>query len=545
MPDFASVFQQANRPSTPLENPMDAYGRAMQLQNMGTQGQLLQGQVQQQNMQNQNMQQDQQSQQVIQKLMASGKYDPSDPASMNQLGHDSVMNGASPKAAMAISQHALEQAHKKAQIQELYSKSNDSEQKQLQGITDMVGNAASSVASIQDPNQKWQAWQKLLNNDLPLKLQPAPTDTPKIQQLKASVIQQMQQESQGLMQMKSPADLDTLLQQHITDAKTHADWMDETKTKAKQDWEASLPQDPLARLKADLNNGLVTQAEYNERKKKIDQPPVSIFNQVQPTPISQAQAQQQFAPDPTRPWRSNARFQSLTTKDSGMASDVDSALNNDYKFGGSRGIQYDRQVQHAAQEIDPNWRQGNYEAKQKMLVDPQVVAANAAILHLHDFMSDYKQLSPQTSSVLLNTPINKWTSLVQGNSPDAAILARLQTTAMSVAGEYGKALGASDAVLSEHERQALFDPSRTGGQLSGVTGAVGTLLQRTVNAKENITRRSSPNSQPLTLLDPDTIEAAKDLGINYTPGGKPRRGAAPDQSPAQPKSLNDLFANYK
>lgn len=242
-------------------------------------------------------------------------------------------------------------------------------------------------------------------------------------------------------------------------------------------------------------------------------------------------AANQFAPDPLRPWRDHPSFKDVLSKNGTLATDLDAALNNDYKFGGARNVQQDRAVERAARAINPNWRQGNYEAKQKMLVDPQVIAANAAIMHATDFMGDYARLSPQASSKLWNTPVNEWKKLAQGNSEDAKILATLETTAMSFAGEYGKAIGGSDAIMAEHERQKLFNPNRPFGQLSGATGAVGTLLKRTINAKENITRRSDPNSMPLTLLDDQTIGGLKSLGVDYSPGGVKGKGLSPAQLP--------------
>jgi len=517
MPIDASIYNLANKPTVALMTPDQVQMQQLNMSN---------AMMQNQNMQNQ-MDQTQRQQNMAQAMQGELSNTDGSPEQVAPV----LSKYGQYEAAQKMLAAGQDVASKKAQVQKTYLESSDLEQKQIKGLTAAVGNAAQAANEVEDPSEKSNAWQMALPQ-LAQQIAPTPQDTPKIAAIKQSMIQQMKQEYQAVQGISDPAQLTSILQKHIDDAKTHEDWMKE----AEKANAASLPQSPMGKLAADLANGVIDQATYNKGMAKETHIAPST-NVTISTPMSPQQAQSAFPPDPARPWRTNAAFANIATTNGTLASNVDAALNNDYKFGGNRSIAQDRLVEQAARTIDPNWRQGNYDLKQKMLGDPQVVAANAAVMHLKDFMDDYKQLSPQTASVLLNTPVNRWTTLVNGNSKDAAVLKQLQTTAMSVAGEYGKALGGSDAQASEQARQSLFDPSTTQGQLGGVTGAVGTLLQRTINAKENITRRSAPNSQPLTLLDPDTQDAIKSLGISYSPGG--RGVASPAGGPPRFNSPND------
>jgi hypothetical protein len=125
-----------------------------------------------------------------------------------------------------ISTAAKAQAQAKAALQKTYLEANDLEQKQLRGMTQTAGAAAQAAMSIKDPMERWAAWQQTLPR-IAQQVQPSPTDTPKMQQIKQSMIQQLQAEAQGLMAMKGPEDLDALLTKHINDSKTHEDWMKE------------------------------------------------------------------------------------------------------------------------------------------------------------------------------------------------------------------------------------------------------------------------------------------------------------------------------
>jgi len=87
MADFASAYANFNKPSVQLENPMDAYGRAQQLQNLNTQGQLLQGQVQTQQMQQTSMERQIQDAQDVRDAIKSANGDPNAAmANVSKLG---------------------------------------------------------------------------------------------------------------------------------------------------------------------------------------------------------------------------------------------------------------------------------------------------------------------------------------------------------------------------------------------------------------------------------------------------------------------------
>lgn len=501
-----AIALQAGHPTVSLASPIEQWGQVANVQNAMNQNQMGQIQVQQ-------ARQQLRDSQLISQAFTSGNFDLNSPQGANQFVSYLGSQGVSGKTLLALQQNVLQRQAMMAQTAMNNARADS-----------FKGQAAVDKAKIQQGvgDDAWAFSKQVFK----------PDGTPNMsQQDYLNGLAQIQKRATdagidlgGLDLVKQFGQMTpesvTSLNHLVGGFQTYIRQYQQNLADIKNEREANAPLSDKGKLAHDMGldvNDPKVDAEYLKLH-----PRNSTQVTLQPAPLSAAAAAERFAADPNRPWRTNPAFQDLAQKDGNMASDVDAALNNDYKFGGTRGIQYDRQVQHATQQIDPSWRQGNYDLKQRMLADPQVTAANAAVMHMKDFMDDYNRLSPKTSSVLLNTPVNKWTSLVNGNSPEAAILARLQATAKSVAGEYGKALGSSDAVISEQARENLFNPSKTGGQLSGVTGAIGTLIQRTVNAKENITRRTSPNSQPLTLMDPDSINAMRTLGISYSPGGSAR-----------------------
>ena len=86
MPDFGSIYALANHPTVAPENPRDAMGKMMSMQNMAQQNQMGGLQLQQ-------AKQDQQDQQTIRQLQMSGQ-----PLNQQTL----AQAGVSPRTAQGV-----------------------------------------------------------------------------------------------------------------------------------------------------------------------------------------------------------------------------------------------------------------------------------------------------------------------------------------------------------------------------------------------------------------------------------------------------------
>ena len=261
-----SIYQNAFKPTVPLQDPMESMGKALQIQGMMQQHQM--GGIQLQN-----AQQDQQDQQGLRRLMATGKYKtPGELADAAQEG-----NAASPKAIMGLRAADLEQQQKKALLQKTFLESDDLERKYLEQLTDTVGNAANATLKIEDPQARYVAWQQKLP-EIAARIQPVAGDSPKIQQWKQSTLEQMKNEYQGLGNLTGPDALDSLLTAHANDSKKHSEWFEEAKAQKQREWESSRPQDPIAKLKQDLDNELITQAQYDARARVLNTSMATVIN---------------------------------------------------------------------------------------------------------------------------------------------------------------------------------------------------------------------------------------------------------------------------
>lgn len=133
-------------------DPLEQYGRLMQIRNMMGQQQMQQGQ---QELQQQQIQQNQQQINDRQKMMqffANDKTDWSDPANLPKLVPTLAQQGVSPQTGMQIQNGLIEQRKNLATLDETTLKNQqtriDSTYQQLKGI---IGTA--------DPDQKQQMWQ--------------------------------------------------------------------------------------------------------------------------------------------------------------------------------------------------------------------------------------------------------------------------------------------------------------------------------------------------------------------------------------------------
>lgn len=102
MPLDPSIFGMANRPTTALENPMDAMGKQLQLQSLMRQNQMGDLQYKQ-------AQIDAQDQEKIRSLAQSGKFQTPD-----QLADAAMQAGVSPKIAIAMKMQGAEHQQKVA-----------------------------------------------------------------------------------------------------------------------------------------------------------------------------------------------------------------------------------------------------------------------------------------------------------------------------------------------------------------------------------------------------------------------------------------------
>ena len=201
-----------------------------------------------------------------------------------------------------------------------------------------------------------------------------------------------------------------------------------------------------------------------------------------------------------------------------LAALITQAINGDLDTT-SRNMKDGQLIASLAYRIDPNFDQHAYKLKQDALKDPAVVASSAALGHIGDFRSLLSQLDSQTQARILNTPLNKLTTTFT-DSPQAGIISALQTTGLSLAEEYGKALKAGQNVAGDQKRENVFDVNKPVGQLTSNLQAVGHLLDKTIGAQENVLNRNRPNATPLNLLDPGAQKVLQDLGINHAPGNR-------------------------
>jgi len=101
MTDFGSIYSMANRPTVAPENPMDAYGKALSIQNMGQQVQ--QGQMQTQQMQQQ-LQDAQELRDTIKQASAAGQ---NPIQAVAKLGSPSAQNWMKQYTEMSMNQTKL------------------------------------------------------------------------------------------------------------------------------------------------------------------------------------------------------------------------------------------------------------------------------------------------------------------------------------------------------------------------------------------------------------------------------------------------------
>lgn len=200
------------RPSVALESPMDVAMKGYALQNAQQQGQLQSMQIQQQTNAMQR------EAEYRQGLMEAG----GDPAKIQAL----LNRTGKFKEGQEYAKSLKDTEAAKVGLQNEYLKLAQNERNELSDMVNSVGAAAAAVSQIKDPAQKWQKWQETLPA-LAQQYAPTPTDSPRMQQIKANRIAMMQQESRRLMAMQAPDDLDKVLAEHLNDSKTKADWLKE------------------------------------------------------------------------------------------------------------------------------------------------------------------------------------------------------------------------------------------------------------------------------------------------------------------------------
>lgn len=206
MTDFGSIYQLANRPTVALQDPMESYGKAMQMK----------AAMQQQELQGMQVQQQRQAMADAAAYQQGLKsVDPNDPRAITEhLNKFGKFKEAKDFEAARIG------------LQNEYLKMGEGERKQMEDMVSSIGAAAASVKAIKDPLEKWTAWQTKLP-ELAQAYAPTPQDTPRMREIKTNRIALMKQESDRLMAMQAPGDLDRVLDEHFNDSKTKVDWLKE------------------------------------------------------------------------------------------------------------------------------------------------------------------------------------------------------------------------------------------------------------------------------------------------------------------------------
>jgi hypothetical protein len=293
----------------------------------------------------------------------------------------------------------------------------------------------------------------------------------------------------------------------------------------------TMPKEVIGQLQHEVAQGIISQDEADRRIKFLDtikqNGSMAMMMMQMPTGLGPPD----LPPDPLRPWRSTSKFQQLIQKEPNYANAVDQFMNGDYPTSSGRGVMVDKKVMQLASQIDPNVTARDYVIKQKALQDPQIIAANAALNHVNDFMGALSKFDNKTQSDILN---HSWNWLSQHSKGNEA-LGELYTTGLSLSEEYGKALGAGQNVTGDMKREAVFNPDAPIKVATSKLHAVGNLIDKTIAAKENVLNRSNPKRIPLNLLDPSSQEVLGKLGISHTPGNRGSVGASPAPTPASPQ----------
>ena len=214
-----NIILQAGKGVTPIQDPIQSLGNALQLQALQQKNQI--GALDM----NQRIQQQQRMASLREALMTAKPEDA--PAIYAQ--------NAMPKEASELSTALKNQEAAKVQLQKSYLESDQLEQSQIKNMVQGVGSAAQSVAQIKDPSQQVNAWAQSLQS-LAQQYQPTDTDTPKIRAIKQNMLQQMSQEYQSIQE--DPSKIPDLLDKHFNDAKKHDEWIKEAEAKTKADQDA-------------------------------------------------------------------------------------------------------------------------------------------------------------------------------------------------------------------------------------------------------------------------------------------------------------------
>ena len=208
----ASIFQNLGRGVTPIMGPMEIATQGQQLRNLANQGKIQDMQVQGLNRQAQN---EQQLRDV-----------------MKQFGGDeeralTELRKVGTPQALDLHDKILTASENKAQRELMYKKTylemSQKEQEAIDYAAELVGNAARAVKAAPGEAQP-QLWAQSLD-DLSTRLQPAPTDTPRLGEIKAKMVQQMRAEKQALLTGQGALRLD----EHINSSLTTKQWIEQAK----------------------------------------------------------------------------------------------------------------------------------------------------------------------------------------------------------------------------------------------------------------------------------------------------------------------------
>jgi len=561
MVDFASIYQMANKPAVPLEQPIDAMGRALQLQHLAGQNQMTQMDLQQKQIALQrqqaysaalqgaaggqpnsgqaqtgaNPQQAQGSSQQPQTqgsdlgsyLPASIRQSAALQGQVRQQLMSQGMWGPDQESAFMAQQEKLQtMATSNLKAQQDVQGMAKAERDQMVTLSQRQGDTASKALTETDPAKRAAILQDGLTkaNDI---FAPQPGDSAALVAYKQKMIAGNNQVLQGMSQGQVPDE--GTLKLWSESAKTHEDLFKQEENKNFSTLHPNF----------DANGKPIGYFESNKLGETRVAPggfrPGPSMSFLAGTP-QQPLAPVSLQPDAGHPWRGNPTFQGIVTKHPEYASMVDDALNNDnIQAVMTRSPQMYQQVVALAKSVNPNWSPNNAAIKQKELQSDFVVHGNTAMKHLADFqdkIEEAKRLDPMGTSAWMNGKIGAFQNATfSGPAQDA--LRAAQTTMLSLSNEWQAAIKADKSLAANQQAQGFLDPTRPLSQATSQNKAIGQLLLRTFNSHENALSRGGDNiSAPLTLADEETQSAFQKFGLNYQPGGGRKGAVAPSKTDA-------------
>lgn len=212
---FEGINFNLLKPTVALQDPSEIYAKVLQIKNMQTQGQL--GQMQFQEAQ-QKMADEQQARSILQEVGG-------DPEKAVPLFRKRGMMAMADNLEKAIATRNKA----KMEFQAGYSNMNAMDRKTIQSHLEETGNGARAMAQIEDPQERYTAYEQFLRDRASELSTPVDGESDSMRQKKAAMVQGIAREWQNLGDMSGPEDLDKRIRGHINTAKTQTEWLAEDK----------------------------------------------------------------------------------------------------------------------------------------------------------------------------------------------------------------------------------------------------------------------------------------------------------------------------